>query len=954
MSKSSNKNELSKKGQAALDDINNLIERYNTYDTNIQQLHKKGTLVNSSARLHDSCMSVIDGLGAEQFRNHLTTEQKQEFIDSMRETSSVVAESIIDKGETRNLAVNTAKAEASIKGFELPLIIDGRAEELKMYGLSLEKDYRIIIEATKEAMLEFAGKRIPEQEYVDMIGIFIKDKLASKFPLEKMESVNQIINQGKKLKDTEKPLEKRKFTQEDLKSLQEATIEAATKFKDILAKNKEQSIEAKSNAVEVIESAVNSLNSKGLSTTEERKSKIIRSLSSVVMEMDPEYLEANKGEIISNLSKELQSHCTMMGNIRGQLRVSRANRTDLANKISQDYPIKYDNFVQEKISKTISIQGIAKTDMSTRLNNFMEATSSSKKYDQSQIPSDKDLVSIRKRDPKLFDQIFLDGQLAEIKKSPTISGNEKKTELKAQPPQPENQPDKTTEPKISEAKINASINAIRGDFEGISGFIAGEFTKIAKANNGVIDINNPSFAKAADSLINADPKIINSPENVKKRGGRTDAVLSFTATKQGIEEKIDNLISKGADPKNFTDLKEDLIKFESKLKKQISTSEGIKELVTEKLTKDFVGKQTNLLVQDKNGKAQIMPMNQKKDLITQIANNVKFGEAAISMLFSSDKNSQALADMTVASIIKTNLGKKDGNFYVLDESKLSKQNLEKLGKLTSEVATQSPIVNEVVGAIEKAKRLGVNQARRAKILVSLAPALAKLGSEYLKQNKESIVLELTNDLYSKGSFRGSFSGELRVSEYNRDQVADKLLKNHLQKSENFTEQKALKQAPQASQSQKNQKEDAIKEVIDQTVKTYEERYKGHIKKEIKERITDVLKPELQKLSIDSLNHKKGEIVLNLSQSLENNKTFFSKFSKNYDIASSGLSFVAKEFSASIKNLNELEKKQSNKPEQTKIPNDLQKKLQSNVKMASDKTISPISRDKVNQVSSLEK
>ena len=126
----------------------------------------------------------------------------------------------------------------------------------------------------------------------------------------------------------------------------------------------------------------------------------------------------------------------------------------------------------------------------------------------------------------------------------------------------------STDNTPSDAKVDATIKALRGDFDGITGFIAGEFVKIAKANNGVIDVENPAFAKAADSLINADPRIINSEENVKKRGGHS-AVLSFTGTKQGIEEKIDKLIAKGADPEKFTSLRKDLAKLETELRTQV-------------------------------------------------------------------------------------------------------------------------------------------------------------------------------------------------------------------------------------------------------------------------------------------------------------------------------------------------------------------------------------------------
>ena len=82
----------------------------------------------------------------------------------------------------------------------------------------------------------------------------------------------------------------------------------------------------------------------------------------------------------------------------------------------------------------------------------------------------------------------------------------------------------------------STIEALKNDLKGISGFLSQEFVKLVTKYDGVIDVTNQDFQQAAQSLIHADPK---APENA----GRP--VLSFTGTEQGIKEKIKKLQDKG-------------------------------------------------------------------------------------------------------------------------------------------------------------------------------------------------------------------------------------------------------------------------------------------------------------------------------------------------------------------------------------------------------------------------
>ena len=55
----------------------------------------------------------------------------------------------------------------------------------------------------------------------------------------------------------------------------------------------------------------------------------------------------------------------------------------------------------------------------------------------------------------------------------------------------------------SDAAVDGAIKALRNDLVNIKSFIAGEFTKVADKNNNVVDLNNPDFQVAIESLIKA-------------------------------------------------------------------------------------------------------------------------------------------------------------------------------------------------------------------------------------------------------------------------------------------------------------------------------------------------------------------------------------------------------------------------------------------------------------------
>jgi len=100
---------------------------------------------------------------------------------------------------------------------------------------------------------------------------------------------------------------------------------------------------------------------------------------------------------------------------------------------------------------------------------------------------------------------------------------------------------------------------------------------ITKEAGGIIDIENDNFQKAAKSLMEANPKFSEG------------AVLSFTGTRQGIEEKIDKLIKEGADSALFNSIRTEVDELEKSLTEQLSTNSGIEKLIRKKVINDLIG-----------------------------------------------------------------------------------------------------------------------------------------------------------------------------------------------------------------------------------------------------------------------------------------------------------------------------------------------------------------------------
>jgi hypothetical protein len=96
---------------------------------------------------------------------------------------------------------------------------------------------------------------------------------------------------------------------------------------------------------------------------------------------------------------------------------------------------------------------------------------------------------------------------------------------------------------------------------------------------------------------------------------------------------------------------------------------------------------------------------------------------------------------------------------------------------------QSDLAKEIINSAIKAEGHKITAERVEKITKALAPTLARLGPEYLEQNKGDLVKELTTSLKAGQGYSTSFTGSYTVSTEELGKIAAKMKKQHQPKAQ---------------------------------------------------------------------------------------------------------------------------------------------------------------------------
>lgn len=366
------------------------------------------------------------------------------------------------------------------------------------------------------------------------------------------------------------------------------------------------------------------------------------------------------------------------------------------------------------------------------------------------------------------------------------------------------QPVKQITVLTDQQRADSLIKAFRSDSENILGFITEEFTKVAKKHNGIISLDIKDFEDAKKSLLTADP---DDPVNQ----GR--AVLSLVTTVKGQKEKIDKAIAgklktlegepiPTIDAEYFDEYINELNKFQQSVEGSLSTSEGIRSAVIERLVGKTLFEQLPLMKADgtnftpdekkkflgKITKGIIIPPELEKAMLSGLGDmtvfrNILLAEALMaSFTDGSNKKlgklieSKLTAENIQAFVQSVNDSLKVVNAKIVASSKYSESQSTKKNVVAMDIIQQAIAI---IG--QKTK---VTEAQNFKIVKELLPALEEIDYSYLMQKQQKIIKELSETLEHDRTYYSQFvRGDLAVATKDLQAASKELIEDHKGQSE---------------------------------------------------------------------------------------------------------------------------------------------------------------------------
>ncbi|WP_341752926.1 MULTISPECIES: hypothetical protein [unclassified Candidatus Tisiphia] len=225
-------NKVSRVAAEKIKDIDALIGRLGKY----KETFNVKIYADEILQFNEASMSVIESLGAENFRTSLSDDKIQQFVDTIALNSELCSKFISTDQELDKLKLKVAKTEGALKGFVLPLEERSAfAGKLTNFGLDRE-EYKIPMEATKEALLKLQGQKLTKGEYADKVvartmEILNQDK--QNFSAEKLQQFKNFVRQGDtslKVKNGQLIDRDDKLSQLDQEEISSAAIKSVDAF----------------------------------------------------------------------------------------------------------------------------------------------------------------------------------------------------------------------------------------------------------------------------------------------------------------------------------------------------------------------------------------------------------------------------------------------------------------------------------------------------------------------------------------------------------------------------------------------------------------------------------------------------------------------------------------------------------------------------------------------------
>ncbi len=354
-------------------------------------------------------------------------------------------------------------------------------------------DYAIAMNATKKALLELQGQNIPKAEYADRVLGRAGMLLASDprgFSIDKLEQFKNFIRQGdQSLKVTDKGKfvsRANKFSNYERSKIAEAAVEATDFFIAELHKETAYAKEPSTRAVAgqskddqdstkkagltigeqkkadlmVVEDRVQKLLEdslvplgKNIAVPKETQTKLNTRLKPVLAKLDGEYLEQNRDNIKSDITRSIREERTLASSLRlstnpssmfkDEIRVPEEKVKGIATALKAKYEKANQDFVEKKVTEAFETTGLGKNkaELASRLSIFIRENSihpnivnpllqlqdtealtglaESVKLTANQVKNVgvNELIALRRNNPVGFDRIVLTDKLRQKSRS---------------------------------------------------------------------------------------------------------------------------------------------------------------------------------------------------------------------------------------------------------------------------------------------------------------------------------------------------------------------------------------------------------------------------------------------------------------------------------------------------------------------------------------------------------
>tara|TARA_B110000503_G_scaffold143697_1_gene247207 strand:- start:13432 stop:15363 length:1932 start_codon:yes stop_codon:yes gene_type:complete len=345
-------------------------------------------------------------------------------------------------------------------------------------------------------------------------------------------------------------------------------------------------------------------------------------------------------------------------------------------------------------------------------------------------------------------------------------------------------------PSIEEIS-RVTIEKMRADMIGTKYKLLNEIFVKAVDSGGKINTEDRTFQEQKSSLLNSDP---DAPENQ----GR--AVISMMGFEKGSKQKIDKLINKGAPRALFDDIERDTISLRQELTSNLSTEQGITELISDLMIRKAsevspfqvrITKKEGMYNPGDTRPTNNMEASKLGELLTPGITLPKSVTSALMTDISSI--SKIVAPIFNTHMIKVFGQRGEDGIITLDQSKLTPENVkifnQRVNNDLEAIPTREIVANSIIkNTIEKLKKESgytISDSQSQRIADKLSPALAELDSEYLKHNSQIISEKIQKDILAKSTVTANIFGGVYIRESSLDKISDKLLDIHFDESDKY-------------------------------------------------------------------------------------------------------------------------------------------------------------------------